>query len=304
MTITVLDKKILSGDGVHTLAGKIYLPTGDPRGYLHVVHGMTEHIGRYDAFMHTMAEHGYICFGFDQLGHGSTAMDDSELGYIAHKNGDDLMARDVSVIAREMQKLYGRLPYYLMGHSMGSFIVRCTVMKYFTPAKLILLGTGGPNPVIGPGIAMAKIIKQLRGHRHISKTMDRLMFGQYNARFPRDNPYHWLTKDEQIKAQYAQDKYCTFKFTISAVCDLLALHRTCNSKPWFQCIQNRFPVLLVSGTDDPVGNYGAGVQTVYDRLIENGAHAEMHLYEDCRHEVLNDTCKDQVTADILSFLED
>ena len=99
MEISVIKKKVLSSDNIHMLAGTIYLPEGDIKGIYHIVHGMTEHIGRYDRFMRDMAKEGYLCFGYDNLGHGYTVNDKSELGFIAKKRGWDLLARDVKVFS-------------------------------------------------------------------------------------------------------------------------------------------------------------------------------------------------------------
>lgn len=104
MCIKVFDRKVLSSNGKNMLSGKVYLPEGDIKGYFHVVHGMTEHISRYDSFMSLMAEQGYITFGYDHLGHGHTAKDDSELGFIAELNGDDLLAKDVKVFYDAMKE--------------------------------------------------------------------------------------------------------------------------------------------------------------------------------------------------------
>ena len=115
----IIDYKAPSTDGIHDLAGKVYLPTEKPVGILHILHGMTEHIARYDAFMREMAEAGYIVCGYDHLGHGYTAADPSELGFIAEKGGDDLLLRDVKAFSDAVRAEYGAdLPYILMGHSM------------------------------------------------------------------------------------------------------------------------------------------------------------------------------------------
>lgn len=301
--MTVLEKKVLSSDGLHMLAGKVYLPEIAPIGYLQIVHGMTEYIGRYDGFMRLMAQAGYICFGYDHLGHGHTVNDESEFGFIAKKDGYQLLIKDVSVFATAVQAEYGNLPYYLMGHSMGSFIVRCAVAQGLRPDKLIVMGTGGPNPAAIPGLMLVRIIRAIHGDRHISPLLQKLAFGSYNSRFPKDSPYHWLTKDAQIKQAYAADRFCTFYFTTSAMQDLMTLLKNANSAPFYTGVGTQMPVLLVSGTDDPVGNYGAGVKQVYQKLQAAKAQVIMYLYDDCRHEILNDTCREQVIQDILQFLQ-
>ena len=159
-----------SSDGIHTLAGVVYLPEGQAKGLFHVVHGMTEHIGRYERWMTELAEEGWICFGYDHLGHGNTARSPEELGYIAPSKGWELLARDVGEYANAVRAQYGapELPYVLMGHSMGSFVVRLAAERYIRPDRLIVMGTGGANPAAGMGLALIGVIQAFRGERHIS----------------------------------------------------------------------------------------------------------------------------------------
>ncbi len=300
---------VLSSDKVHTLSGVVYLPECEPKGFFHVVHGMTEHIGRYDRFMTDMAEEGYICFGYDNLGHGNTANDKSELGYIAKKDGHELLARDVKLFSDEVRGKYEdgekKLPYYLMGHSMGSFITRLALEKYVKPAKYIIMGTGGRNPAAGVGLALISLIKLFYGDRHISKFVDKLAFGSYNKRFgggTKDNPSPWLTSDISIREKYFVDSFCSFKFTISAMGDLIRLNKITNRGAWFKNIPKDIPILLVSGENDPVGDYGKGIVQVHKGLKKQGVDAKYILYPDGRHEILNDTTYEQTKNDILSFI--
>ena len=304
MEIKIIDKKVVSSDKIHQLSGKVYLPDTTPKAFLHIVHGMTEHIARYDTFMRDMAKEGYIVFGYDNLGHGHTANNASELGFIAHKDGWDLLARDVKAFSDEIRDEYGKtLPYYLLGHSMGSFIVRVASEKHLTPDKLVLMGTGGPNPASGAGILLSRMIRFFKGEKHISKFIDKMAFGAYNKTFDTSSSYAWLTKDSSIIQKYSNDPFCTFKFTVSAMQDLITLNKESNRNAWFSAIAHKMPILIVSGTDDPVGDHGKGVKTVYSKLKSNGADVELKLYENCRHEILNDTCKAEVIKDIKEFLK-
>ena len=301
--ISVIEKKVPSCDGIHELAGKVCLPEGEPKGLFHVVHGMTEHIGRYDAFMRAAAEAGFICFGYDHLGHGRTAKDASELGFIAKKNGWKMLAEDVAGFADAMKTEYGDdLRYVLLGHSMGSFVVRTAVETTVIPDRLIVMGTGGPNPAAPAAIAYLSTVKFFRGGRSYSGLAEKIAFSTYNERFADENdPLSWLTKDVEVRRLNAEDEFCGFRFTVSAMRDLVKLNRFCNTKKWFRSIDRSLPILLVSGSEDPVGEYGKGVTTVYEKLKAAGAQAEMKLYENCRHEILNDTCREEVTADVLEF---
>lgn len=302
MTSAYISKFVPSTDGVHTLAGRVYLPEGQPKGLFHVVHGMTEHIPRYHDFMQEMAQAGYICFGYDHLGHGATARDDGELGFIAHRKGWQYLVDDVAAFASAVRSEYGEdLPYILMGHSMGSFIVRLAVTMGQKPHKLIVMGTGGPNPVAGAGLCVVALLKLFCGEKHISNLLQSMAFGSYNKGFESDGPHGWLTTNAAVRDAYAQDKYCTFRFTVSAMGDLITLTKKCNEGKWFGQVDTHLPILLVSGSDDPVGGYGKGVETVCTRLQKKGVNVNMRLYQG-RHEILNDTCRHTVVTDILSFI--
>ena len=302
MEIKIIEKKVLSSDNVHHLNGVVYIPE-NPVGLFQVVHGMTEHIGRYDKFMKEMAQNGFVCFGYDHLGHGHTVNDETELGFIAHSNGFEKLCKDVGIFAESVRNEYGNLPYYLLGHSMGSFIVRLAAVKYIKPDKLIVMGTGGPNPVAGLGITVSKLLKKFYGERHISPLLDKMAFGSYNANFKSENdPKAWLTKDTEIRKKYKAEKLCTFKFTVSAMQDLITLNKNSNDKTWFLNAAKTCPILLVSGEFDPVGENGKGVKKVYNSLKDNGANVSMKLYENCRHEILNDDCYKAVVRDILEFV--
>ena len=299
--------KVLSSDGVHNLSGVVYLPDGEKKGFFHIVHGMTEYIGRYDRIMSELAEEGYICFGYDHLGHGKTANDKSELGFFASKNGYDLLCLDVKVFSDAVRVEFdpeGALPYFLMGHSMGSFIVRLATEKYVCPDKLIIMGTGGANPAAGFGIALISLIKLLKGEKHVSKLVYKLAFGGYNSKFKDDenvSSQSWLSTDLSIRNKYMGDDYCTFKFTVSAMGDLMKLLKYCNRGAWYKNMP-KIPMLLVAGSDDPVGNYSKGVLDVENKLQKRGHNARAIIYKGARHEILNDFTYDEVKKDILEFV--
>lgn len=296
-------KRIPSSDKLHTLCGRVYVPDGKPKGYFHIVHGMCEHIGRYDSFMERMCREGYICFGYDNLGHGETA-DSKDLGYIADKHGWMYLCRDVEAFAREVRREYGDLPYYLMGHSMGSFIVRLAVTMESRPEGLIVMGTGGKNPMADVGVSIMSGIAALKGKRHVSNTVYAIVFGPYNKRFADELDAHsWISSIKEERDAYHNDPYCRIKFTVSAMMDLTKLNKYCNSSNIFNKTPKDLPVLIVSGEDDPVGDYGAGVKGVYEGYTAAGVKAEMKLYEGCRHEILNDKSKEMVIEDIFAFID-
>ncbi len=294
-----------SSDGAHTLSGVVCIPEGTPKGVFQVVHGMAEHVGRYDGFMEKVCEDGWLVCGCDHLGHGGPARDDSELGFIAERDGWKLLVKDVEVFKKAVAQEYGDYPYVLMGHSMGSFIVRLAAVMNEPPEKLIVMGTGGPNPAAGAGIALASVISAFKGKKGYSDFLENMAFQSYNARFkddPDPDPFSWLSVDKENRTRYMEDKRSGFRFTVSALKDLVTLNKKSGEKSCFAAMDKKMPVLLVSGAEDPVGSYGAGVKQVYEAMKAEGVPAEMKLYEGARHEILNDFCKDEVVKDILEFI--
>ncbi len=305
----MVEKKIFrvpSSDGVHNLVGVVYLPDGEAKGLFQVVHGMTEHIARYDRFLSDIAKNGWISFGYDHLGHGKTVNDDAELGYIAKEKGWEFLAKDVKEYSDAVRLQFGNenMPLYLMGHSMGSFIVRLAAQRFVKPHALIVMGTGGSNPAAGVGLALIEVIKLFKGDKHVSRLIDNIAFGSYNKRFGGNSPQDpklWLTNDEAVRKAYYADPYCSFKFTVSAMGDLIRLIKYTNCAEWYNKLPEELPVLLISGEEDPVGNYGKGVKEVEEKLKKKGKKASCILYKGARHEILNDFTYDNVKNDIISF---
>ena len=303
MSYEIKSIEVQSTDNIHTLKGLIYIPEGEIKGIFHLVHGMCEYIGRYAHIFAALAERGYVCCGYDNLGHGKTARDENELGFIAHRDGWKYLVRDIKAFEDAVKKIYPDIPLCLMGHSMGSFIARIAAENYGDGIeKFIICGTGGPNPAAPFGLLATDIMRLLNGEKHKSKLVNKLAFGAYNKRFEGDSEFEWITTDREVINKYAADKYCNFKFTVSAMHDLVMLNQLANRPAWFKNIRKDLPILLISGSDDPVGAYGKGVTRVYNKLKAAGVKdVTLKLYNGCRHEIHNDSCKNQVINDISEF---
>lgn len=303
--VTVEPVKIPSTDGIHTLCGVLYYPcTEIPRGILQIAHGMAEHIERYDDFMHAVSDAGFIVCGHDHLGHGKTAENESEYGYFAKKDGWRTVVNDVRAFGNAIAQQYPGLPHFLLGHSMGSFLARAAAAIYPKDYNaLIIMGTGGPNPLSTIGLGLTSVIKRIKGEKHVSKLTLGLTFGAYNKRTESKDPYAWLTCDEALLRKHNEDPLCLFPFTVSAMNDLIAVQKAVNQPSWYQKIPKALPILIVSGEEDPVGAYGKGVTEVYEGLLKEGcADVTYNLYPNMRHEILNEIGKEAVYADIISFL--
>lgn len=303
MEISVVEKRVPSSDGKHYLYGKLYIPSGEIKGYVQVVHGMTEHVGRYEETLEEFAKRGYLAFAFDNLGHGHTATDKLELGFIARKNGWKMLLKDVKLFYDAVKIEFGEKPYCLIGHSMGSFIVRNAVSETVAPDKVVIMGTAGKNKLAGLGIMVAKTIKLFKGERHVSKFMDKMVFGSNNKKFAHENSKRsWITSDPSVRAKYDNDELCNYRFGLSALIDLITLSKIANSNKKYKNYGNT-PTFIVSGKDDPVGKFGAGALEVYDKFKKYGTPAKVKLYN-ARHEVFSEPIvKRQLIDDIIEFIE-
>jgi alpha-beta hydrolase superfamily lysophospholipase len=298
-----IKREFPSTDGVHSLAATLSLPEGEVCGIVQVIHGMTDYTDRCEDLFFALSKAGYLVVGYDHLGHGRTAKDKEELGFFAEKDGWKILVSDAVSVASAIRKEYGKeLPYILLGHSMGSFVARLAAMK-IAPEKLVLVGTSGGESGASLGRAMSFLLAKLYGTRHVSHLMQGLVFGDYDKRFPGNYPSRWITVDTDNLIRYKDDPFCTFRFSVSAIGDLIALHQKANSSTFYSQLPEGTSVLLLSGEDDPVGGYGEGVEKVYWKLLRKGKKAKMILYPGYRHEILQDFCKKQVVEDILSFLE-
>ncbi|MGN0517318.1 MAG: alpha/beta fold hydrolase [Acutalibacteraceae bacterium] len=302
--MNIVNKEFLSSDGIHTVKGVVYIPDGDIVGTVQIVHGMTEYIERYDEFMSKLADCGYLAFGHNHLGHRGTVSDD-ELGFIAHKGGHEHLVADVLKFGEIIEKEYPNKKRYLIGHSMGSFVARVAAVQVGSKLSgLIICGTGGSNPLTNIGLFLCNTVRLFKGEKHISPFLYKLTFGTYNQRFTEGGEFDWLSVDRDNIAKYEKDKYCTFKFTVSALHDLISINKQANSKKWFKALPHDLPILLISGEDDPVGNYGKGVSDVYDRIKKVGCNVKMKLYKGMRHEIFNDICREEVISDVIKFISE
>lgn len=280
------------------------MPEGNPRAILQICHGMTEHIGRYEGFARFLNANGIIACGNDHLGHGKTGSPDDR-GYFADERGDELVVEDVLSLTKLMRGKYRNLPYILLGHSMGSFIVRKYAAAYREHIDgLVISGTSGGGTAEKAAKALASLLCKTKGKRARSKFLINLVNSNNRKKFLADGELGWLTRDAGVRERYAADDACTFTFTVGAYRDMFSMLCEVNEDAWFDSMALDLPVLIMSGRDDSVGGYGAGVSSVFERLNERElCDLSFKLYEGGRHEMLNEINRDEVYADVLKFVD-
>lgn len=297
-----------SSDGIHTVRGCLWLPAeGTPKGTVQIIHGISEHIARYDGFARYLAERGWAVCGEDHLGHGETASADGSLGFAAEKRGWDRMAEDSYALRDRMKEQLPHGPYFLFGHSMGSFLARTWLCRWpSTVDGAILSGTGQESaPLVAAGKAIASLIAAFRGPRAKSPLVHSLALGAYNRQFaPNRTSADWISRDEDTVDTYLKDPFCTVMPSVSLYRDMLGGLQYIASPANLARMDPATPVYLFSGDRDPVGANGKTVKTVYGFFEKQGTKdLSMKLYEGGRHEMLNERNKAEVYSDVLNWLE-
>lgn len=300
----IIEKTLESTGGLNTLRGFVYEPEGEIRGIVQIVHGKSEHIERYAPLMEALCGAGFAAFGHNHIGHKGSSPDE-ELGFFGYDHGFRTLINDVNAFGDAVAADYPGKKRFLYGHSMGSFIVRLAVLRQ--PERfsgLIVCGTGGPNPAAGAGLLACNLVILARGGKYISPILENLAFGKYNDRFDGEGGFRWLSTDGNEVEKYEEDKYCGFPFTACGMHDLVKLNQVCNKKIWYDAVSDALPIFLISGSDDPVGDYGKGVTAVYEGLKAKSRNVRMKLYDGARHEIHNEFCRQEVFADIIGFIEE
>ncbi|MGM0877200.1 MAG: alpha/beta hydrolase [Bacillota bacterium] len=278
-----------------------------PRAIVQLSHGMAEHIERYHDFANSLVSKGIFVYGNDQRGHGKTGEKSELLGFFADFNGFERVVEDLREINGFIHKQYPDTPVFIMGHSMGSFLVRRFVQRFHGVVDgVIISGTGGNPGLMGRiGKRLAKSQIRKLGSRTESPLMKKLTFGSYNKKFTDvETEYDWLTRDRTEVQKYIEDPYCGYIATAGFYYDLLTGLEIIHKNNEVKKINKNLPFFFLSGELDPVGNHTKGVKGVIQQLKKHGiANIDYTFYKEGRHEMLNEMNRDEVKEDIIHWLE-
>ena len=298
-----------SVDGKTQIHAIRWEPEGEPKAILQIIHGMVEFIDRYDDFARYLTEHGYMVVGEDHLGHGESVQSDEYHGFFG-RNGNAWVIADIHQLRLMMREEFPDVPYLMLGHSMGSFLIRQYITekdgRYADDLKgVVVMGTAWqPAPVLAAGKMIAKVLGTDKVGKR-AKLIDVMSFGSYLKKIPEARTISdWLTKDEKIVDWYRSQPWCTFHFTPNGYYHMFSGMQKAHDIRRMKNLPEGLPILFTSGAEDPVGAWGEGVRKAYMIYSENtSCEVSIRLYDNDRHEILNETDRDIVYADLLDFFE-
>lgn len=299
-----------SSNGKNQIHAVIWKPESPVKAIVQISHGMVEYINRYEEFALFLNSKGILVVGNDHMGHGKSVNSEKEWGYFAEKNASKLVVKDLYHLTCIIKKRYPDCPYFLLGHSMGSFLARRYLMTYANPKKnkltgAILIGTGNqPKSSLCIGTAFVKTLKVFHKETYRSELLNHCIFGMYNRNIKDSkSAYDWISRNEENVRKYEKDKACTFIFTLNGFETLFSTLWFIEDKNNIKKIPKSLPIFLIAGEDDPVGNYGKDIKKVCHIYKKSGIHdIEYRLYKKDRHEILNEVDRTDVYQDILSWI--
>ncbi len=301
-----------SNDGHSIIHCVKWVPECEPKGVIQLVHGMVEYIERYDEFATFLADKGFLVVGHDHIGHGHSVTNDEELGVMTGAHPADHMVEDIYTHYSMTKKAFGNIPYFILGHSMGSYMLRkfladkTAYLEDLTGA--IIMGTGQEKAATcNGGLFMIGLLSLLRGKNYRSKLIREMTYSkpykQYDC-YGKDYANSWLSKNIKNVEKYYHDKYCTFTFSLNAYKGLVEATKYACSNESVSKVRKSLPVLFVSGDADPVGNMGIGTTEAADSFKKAGIKdVTLKLYKGDRHEILNEIDRQQVYEDIYGWMK-
>lgn len=296
-----------SSDKITKIHAVEWIPEGEVKAVLQISHGMVEHIMRYDRFANYMNQFGFYVVGNDHLGHGESVTSNELHGYFQHPNGNKCVIKDIHHLRILTERKYPDVPYFVLGHSMGSFLIRQYIMIYGKGLSgAVIMGTGKkPEIALCFGKLLCKIAAKFKGWNHHSRFVDSIAFSLNNKKFePARTDKDWLTKDEAIVDAYIKDSLCSFTFTLNGFYNLFHSIQFAQNRKNIERIPKDLPLLLIAGGDDPVGDFGKGVRSVYKSYKNVRIRCvDIKIYKNDRHELLNETDYKDVYKYIKNWLD-
>ena len=281
-------------------------PDGPVRAVVQLSHGMVEFIDRYKPLAEFLAAQGIAVTGNDHLGHGGSIRTKADYGYFAQPDGNRAVLDDLHRMTRLAKQRWPGVPYFLLGHSMGSFYARQYLCEWGGELDgAIILGTGfQPKALVQLAKGICRVQAALFGWQHRSKLVERLSFAGYNNGLEGRTTHDWLNRDAAEVDKYLADERCTFTFTVNAYYSMFSGILRLHDPAFVAQMPKDLPLLFLAGDADPVGERGKGVERAVQSLRDAGVqNMEVKFYPGARHELLVETNRQEVFADIAGWIE-
>ena len=302
------DFRYPSKDGRTSIHAIEWLPDGEVKAVVQIVHGMVEFVDRYDRIAKLLNAEGVYVVGNDHLGHGASVVSEEDYGYFAEKDGNGCVIGDMQSLRERTEKKYPGIPYFILGHSMGSFLTRQYITEYGEGLSgAIISGTGYQSAAtLKAGKAMCRTIAAFKGWRYKSALVNNMALGSYNKKFePARTANDWLTHDTVVVDAYCANPWNNFMFTLNAYYNLFKGLEIAEDEQNIQRIPKTLPILIVSGGEDPVGNFGETPVKVAEIYRKCGIQdVECKIYPGDRHEILNELDHDKVDQDLIAWISE
>lgn len=299
---------ITSTNGKNKLHTIIWQPKGEVRAILQISHGMIEHIDRYDNFARFLNERDILVVGNDHLGHGQSIEHEEEWGYFNAPDPSKNIVADLYEVTKHMKKEYPHVPYFMLGHSMGSFMLRRYIMTYGNQVDgAIIMGTGQHSKFIVKLEQMAiALLIAVKGDKYRSKFVTQMSLGNYNRKFkPVRTANDWISRDTKEVDKYNNDQYCQFEFTLGGYRTIFNTFAFIGNTQHINQIPKSLPILFAAGDKDPVGGNGKVVTKLYNQYKQLGINdVQLKLYKENRHEILNELDHEKVYIDLYNWIKE
>ncbi|MCR5650744.1 MAG: alpha/beta hydrolase [Lachnospiraceae bacterium] len=298
--------RIDSRDMKTKIAAYQWTPKGEVKAVLVIIHGMSEHMGRYDEMAQYLNTKGILCCGIDLLGHGKTAESPEGFGYFCERDAATVVVRDVHRLKKTVQDKYPGIPVFIFGHSMGSYIARNYIERYGTGIQGAVIQGGGDNGTLKLklGKGTAAMIRKIKGPYYRSRFCTALALGPFIKSVKnRESVNSWICSDPEVVRKYDSDPLSGFMFTTNGYETLLEFALRSNNKKLVASIPSSLPLYIISGKNDPVGENGEGVKRMYERYKAAGMeNVKMELIDDARHELQNESVRYEIFDRIADFI--
>ncbi len=283
----------------------VRIPEQSPIGIIQFVHGMSEHRGRYHDVMEYFTQVGYITVIHDHRGHGESVHRSEDYGYF-YKNGSDAIVEDAHQVTLYIKKRFPGLPLILIGHSMGSMVVRCYTRKYDKDIDgLIVCGSPSRNSMAKLGLFLVNIMSKIKGEYYRSTLVQKIAFGAFNRNIQNPKSENsWICSNEEVVKEYDNDSRCGFIFTLNGFDTLFKLMICTYKKTGWALSNPTLPIIFIAGEQDPCIVNRKAFERAAAFMSERGyQNCEKKLYSKMRHEILNETGKERVWDDIRRWIE-